>query len=130
MFDFIKAMTAASSGMRAQGARLRFASENIANVDSSGYQRKTVSFEDAYHDATGARTVAIDRIDRDTSALEKRYDPAHPLADGDGYVVGSNVNLMMEVSDAREARRSYEANVRMFDQTRRMYGQVLDLLRR
>jgi len=130
MMDFVKAMASASSGMRAQGARLRVATENLANVDSGGYRRKTVSFDDAMDRATGARTVTIDNIGTDRSPLQRRYEPAHPNADGDGYVLGSNVNLMTEVADAREARRSYEANVRMFDQTRRMYGQVLDLLRR
>ena len=130
MHDFLKALSASSSGMRAQGARLRIASENLANADSAGYQRKTINFTDLVDRGTGATTVAIDRVDLDNSPLKLTYDPSHPLANAEGYVAGSNVNMLTEVADAREARRSYDANVSMFDQTRRMYGQILDLLRR
>ena len=58
------------------------------------------------------------------------YDPTHPLAGEDGSYLGSNVNLVVEIADAREAGRSYEANLRLFDQARQMAGSLLDLLRR
>ena len=130
MLDFLKAAASAASGMRAQGARLRYASENLANADSAGYQRKTVSFTDAVDNASGARTVEIDRVDTDNAPLARRFDPTHPLAGQQGYVTGSNVNMLMEVADAREARRSFQANMSIFEQTRQMYGEVLELLRR
>jgi flagellar basal-body rod protein FlgC len=69
--------------------------------------------------------VRLDRSDR-----KEIHDPTHPLAGPDGYYQGSNVNLMVEIADAREANRSYEANLRMFDQARQMAGALLDLLRR
>jgi flagellar basal-body rod protein FlgC len=68
------------------------------------------------------------RLDR--AELAKIYDPTNPLAGPDGSYQGSNVNLMVEIADAREANRSYEANLRMFDQARQMAGSLLDLLRR
>ncbi len=58
------------------------------------------------------------------------YDPSHPLADAEGYYQGSNVDLMIEVADAREASRSYEANLKMFEQVREMQTALMDLLRR
>ena len=66
----------------------------------------------------------------DQSALPRIHDPAHPMADQDGYYDGSNVDLVIELADAREAGRSYEANLRRFEQTRQMNGSLLDLLRR
>ncbi|MEC8794996.1 MAG: flagellar basal body rod C-terminal domain-containing protein, partial [Pseudomonadota bacterium] len=66
----------------------------------------------------------------DQTALERVYDPAHPMADGDGYYQGSNVNLIVEIADAREAQRSYEANLKMFDHARQMKASLLDLLKR
>jgi flagellar basal-body rod protein FlgC len=57
-------------------------------------------------------------------------DPGNPLADENGYYDGSNVDLVVEIADAREAQRSYEANLRMFDQARQMSASLLDLLRR
>ena len=53
-----------------------------------------------------------------------------PMADGEGYYDGSNVNIIIEIADAREAQRSYEANLKMFEQTRKMSSAVLELLRK
>ncbi|MEH6740880.1 MAG: flagellar basal body rod C-terminal domain-containing protein, partial [Sulfitobacter sp.] len=58
------------------------------------------------------------------------YDPAHPLADETGQYSGSNVDLLIELADAREAQRSYEANLKMFDQARKMSSSLMQLLRR
>lgn len=130
MTDFSDALNVATSGMRAQAARLRYVSENIANTDTPGYHRKMVSFEaevDAGR-ASGAVTTGPLRLDQ--SQLETIYDPAHPLADANGNYDGSNVNLLLEIADAREAQRSYEANLKMFDQIRQMQQGLMDLLRK
>lgn len=66
----------------------------------------------------------------DRSELPRIHDPAHPLADAEGYYLGSNVNLLIEIADSREAGRSYEANLKMFEQTRQMGSSLLELLRR
>ena len=52
------------------------------------------------------------------------------MADESGHYDGSNVNLVIEIADAREAQRSYEANLKMFDQARQMTTRLLELLRR
>jgi flagellar basal-body rod protein FlgC len=119
-----------ASAMRAQSDRLRLLSENIANADTPGYRRKLATFEQVV--ATGRETgrVRTGPVELDQSALERIFDPSHPLADGDGYLDGSNVDLVVEIADAREAQRSYEANLRMFDQARKMRSSLLELLRR
>ena len=66
----------------------------------------------------------------DQSELARIYDPGHPLADETGHYDGSNVDLVIEIADAREAQRSYEANLKMFDQARQMTQSLFDLLRR
>jgi flagellar basal-body rod protein FlgC len=129
MNDLNDALRAATSGMQAQAARLRLASENIANADTPGYHRKLVSFEtEMSGDRVGTVSVGPVRLDR--TDPDRVYDPAHPLADAEGYYLGSNVDLMIEVADAREASRSYEANLKMFEQVREMQTALLDLLRR
>ena len=130
MLTFLKHLSTASSGMSAQSERLRLVSENIANADTPGYRRKLASFKENYDAEIGVNRVEIDRVTLDQSPLRSVYDPSHPLADENGKVEFSNVNLMIEIGDAREAQRSFEANMRIFDQARRMYGGVLDLLRR
>lgn len=129
MSDLIASIAASASGMDAQASRLRLISENIANADTPGYHRKTVSFEQIL-DSRDARAVRTGRLQLDQTALEEVYDPSHPLANEQGTYEGSNVNLLIEIADAQEAQRSYEANLKMFDQARQMKASLLDLLRR
>ena len=126
MSDLLKSLSFAASGMEAQAMRLRHVSENIANADTPGYQRKIVSFQEEMQ--TGQVETGPVKLDR--SELVRIYDPGHPLADETGHYDGSNVDLVIEIADAREAQRSYEANLRMFDQTRQMTQSLFDLLRR
>ncbi len=130
MNEMMRTMEAAASGMRAQSARMRISSENIANVDTPGYRRKTVTFEETFNSTRDARAVRTGAVNLDRSELERVYDPSHPMAGEDGYYESSNVDLMIEIADAREANRSYEANLKMFDQARQMASSLLNLLRR
>lgn len=130
MTDPISPLRLAASGMRAQTERLRHTSENIANADTPGYRRKLVTFEEAVRFGRPTGEVEAGRMRLDRSPLPRIHDPAHPMADQDGYYDGSNVDLVIELADAREAGRSYEANLRMFEQTRQMGASLLDLLRR
>ncbi|WP_333827054.1 flagellar basal body rod protein FlgC [Pararhodobacter sp.] len=133
MTDLSRTLALSASGMQAQSSRLRHVSENIANADTPGYRRKTIPFESArlngegWGQASGVRagTMALDH-----SELPRVYDPGHILADESGHYDGSNVDLMIEMADAREAQRSYEANLRMFDQARQMSQSLIGLLRR
>ncbi len=124
------AMSSASQGMKAQSFRLRVVSENLSNVDTHGYKRKLVSFENQFDAKSGKQNLSIGNVTLDQSFGEQLFDPAHPLADANGYVRMSNVDMMIELSDAREASRSYEANLTTFNQARKMYSGLLDLIRR
>lgn len=127
----IKASAAASaSGMQSQAARLRYVSENIANADTPGYRKKLASFEAVMAGGIKTGEVQLGPVRLDQSQLPKIYDPSHPMADASGYYEGSNIDLVIEIADAREAQRSYEANLKMFDQARQMSRSLLDLLRR
>lgn len=133
MNDFSNALSISASGMKAQSQRLRYVSENIANADTPGYRRKLATFEEAAAsmDQPGKTgSVALSDVTLDQGDLPRVYRPGHPMADDAGYLDGSNVDLVLEIADAREAQRSYDANLRMFDQARQMSASVLDLLRR
>lgn len=130
MSDFSSARSVSASGMQAQAQRLRHLSENISNADTPGYRRKLVSFQAASGQGDAIAQVEVGRVRLDRSALSQIYDPAHPLADETGNYEGSNVNLLIELADAREAQRSYEANLKMFDQARNMSSSLMQLLRR
>ena len=126
MNDLTASLGVSASGMRAQATRLRHVAENIANADTPGYRRKTVPFMEEGDDGR----VQTGQVQLDQSDLPLVYDPSHPLADDTGHYNGSNVNAILEIADSREAQRSYEANLKMFDQARRMSSALLDLLRR
>jgi flagellar basal-body rod protein FlgC len=130
MTEFSDTLRILASGMRAQGQRLRHVSENISNADTPGYRRKTVSFNEVMEQGRGTGRVEVGNVRLDRSELRQVYEPGHPLADQSGMVQSSNVNLVLEIADAREAQRSYEASLKMFEQTRRMSSQLYDLLRR
>jgi flagellar basal-body rod protein FlgC len=129
MSAFSNALGVSASGLKAQAHRLRILAENVANMDTPGYHRKTVSFDPATATNDLAK-VEIGNISLDRREGEKIYDPGHPMADNGGHYVGSNVDLVVEIADAREAQRSYEANLKMFDQARQMSSGLMDLLRK
>ena len=134
--DFIKTMSIAASGLRAQAGRMRVISENIANADSTPnrpgadpYRRKLPVFVSDFDRELGARTVSLSRTQTDKSDFRLKYEPGHPAADTNGNVKYPNVNALVELSDMREAQRSYEANVNLITATRRMLQRTLDILK-
>lgn len=136
MDDLLKTFRISSAGMKAQGTRLRVISENIANADSlprapgqQPYRRKLVTFKNELDRRSGLDIVHVDRIRPDTSEFEKKFEPNHPAADADGYVLVPNVNSLIEMSDMREAERSYEANLTVIKSTKTMLNDTIDILR-
>jgi flagellar basal-body rod protein FlgC len=134
--DFLKTMSIAASGLRAQAGRMRIISENIANADStpSGpnanpYRRKVPTFHAELDRSLGARVVGLGKVDTDKSDFRLKYEPGHPSADANGNVKYPNVNPLVEMTDMREAQRSYEANVNVISATRRMIQRTIDILK-
>lgn len=130
MNEFSQSLSVSSAAMQAQATRLRHVSENISNADTPGYRRKTVSFHAETNGDNQTSVVRVGSVQLDKSDLNTVFDPNHPLADKNGQYQGSNVNLLVEIVDAREARRSYEANLKMFDQARQMSASLMNLLRK
>ena len=134
--DFLKSMSIAASGLRAQASRMRTISENIANADSTPgspgadpYRRKVATFTSAFDRALKAQTVELGRVRRDSSEFRLKYEPGHPAADSNGNVKYPNVNALVEMTDMREAQRSYEANINVISATRRMLQRTIDILK-
>lgn len=129
-------LSIAAAGMRAQGDRLRVISENVANANSTSttpggepYRRKVVFFQSVLDKEMGIKQVKVVRRSNDPSPFNRRYDPSHPAADSEGYVLYPNVNTIVEMMDMREARRGYEANLNMVEVAKSMLSQTLALLK-
>jgi flagellar basal-body rod protein FlgC len=130
------AIKVAASGLEAQSRRMLVVSENLANAESTGktpgaapYTRKTVSFESALDEASGAKLVRVDRVDTDRKPYRIEHDPSHPAADADGNVKLPNVDMLVELADMRETNRTYEANLQVVKQARSLISMTIDLLR-
>ena len=134
--DFARSMSIATSGLRAQAGRMRVLSENIANADSTAptaggdpYRRKVPTFSSELDRTLDARTVTLGKIRPDASAFRIKYEPSNPAADAAGNVKYPHVNPVDEMTDLREAQRSYEANLNIISATRRMSQRTLDILK-
>ncbi|MGB7101243.1 MAG: flagellar basal body rod protein FlgC [Xanthobacteraceae bacterium] len=136
MMDFIKSIAIAATGMRAQGGRMRIISENIANADSTAttpggnpYRRRIVTFRSELDRDLGAHVVAMGRVAGDNSDFQVKHEPDNPVADANGDVKYPNVNPLIEMTDFRDAQRSYEANLNVISATKRMLQRTLDIIK-
>jgi len=134
--DFAKTLQISAAGMNAQGRRLRVIAENIANSSTTAlepggepYRRKMIGFKNELDRQLGVDLVKVARTRFDDSPFGKRFDPGNPAADADGYVLLPNVNPLIEMTDMREAMRSYEANLNVIEASRSMLRGTIDLLR-
>ena len=136
MMDFIKSLAIAASGLRAQSGRMEVISENIANADSVSqtpggdpYRRKIVTFSNELDRSLDAQVVKLGRLETDNSDFLIRHEPGNPAADANGNVKYPNVNTLIEMTDLRDAQRSYEANLNVVTATRRMLQRTIDILK-
>jgi flagellar basal-body rod protein FlgC len=134
--DFAKSMGISTSGLRAQAGRMRVISENIANAESTAqtaggdpYRRKVPTFSSTLDRALDAKVVSLGRIKADNSDFRVKYEPSNPAADAAGNVKYPNVNPLIEMTDLRDAQRSYEANLNIISATRQMIQRTLDILK-
>jgi len=153
---FLSALNISASGMTAERMRLDVASENISNLnttrteDGGPYKRKMVVFETVKDKnfqqilngaaygvrgrsgrkigsigaAGGVRVAEILEDDRDFKPV---YDPLHPDADIDGYVMMPNVDLVKETIDSMSASRGYDANLTAFNAMKAMASKALEI---
>ena len=142
--DFLSSLSISGSGLTAQKLRMDVISQNIANAEvtrtenGSPYRRKMValssidgsgSFREALDKSTKVKTagVQVHRVIEDQSPLVPVYNPNHPDADEEGYVMLPNVNTGQEMIDMLGASRAYEANVTAFNATKSMILKALEI---
>jgi len=122
----------AISGLRAQALRMNVISSNIANANvaqtplGEPYQRQELVLSTAgqMSGVTIGETVA------DTeSGFKREYEPGNPLADAEGYVQMSNVNLPMEMINMLAASRAYQANAAVLKRYQEMIDLTVELLK-
>ena len=138
IFDF------AGSAMSAQSVRLNTTASNLANAESvsssaeTTYRARRPIFAAALADALqgegqggggeqAAMGVEVKGIVESQAPLQREYNPAHPMADKDGFIYRSNVSQVEEMADMMSASRSYQTNVQVADSAKQMLLQTLRL---
>jgi len=129
------AMAVAASALKAQQSRMRIIAENIANAQSTAqvaggepYRRQIPVFR--AQEVDGVTGVALAEVRPDQGEFRSEYDPSHPAANAEGYVLRPNVDTLVEAMDMREAQRAYEANLNVIETARSMEMRTLDLLKK
>ncbi len=129
------AMAVASTALKAQQSRMRVIAENIANAESTAnvaggqpYRRQTPVFQ--ARNVDGATGVVLAEVRPDQSDFRMDYDPSHPAANAEGYVMRPNVDTLVEAMDMREAQRAYEANLNVIETARNMESRTLDIIKK
>ncbi len=125
-----------TSALVAQRTRMDVISTNMANrfttMDAQGnyapFRRRIAVFQ-AGDPATGSvQGVHVKEIMQDLGDLRKVYEPGHKHADAEGYVLYPNVDPAMEMVNALEATRAYEANITAIEATKSMIQSSLRIL--
>ncbi len=134
--DFMKSLAVAASGLRAQMGRMRIITENIANANSVAgapggdpYRRRIVTFSSELDRSLGANVVKLGQVQTDNSDFQIKHEPGNPAANAQGDVKYPNVNTLVELTDLRDAQRSYEANLNVVTATRKMLQLTIDILK-
>jgi flagellar basal-body rod protein FlgC len=138
--SLITAVDISSSGLTAQRARVETTSATLANAQTTRtaeggpYRRKDVVFQTLSFDKSlGAAMqgalegVQVAGIVNDGTPFERRYEPGHPDADGAGYVLYPNVNVIGEMVDLISAARSYEANLSALSIAKTLIARTLEI---
>ncbi len=143
--NLMTAIEIGASGLAAQRKRLEVLVSNLVNANTTQpagtepYRRKEVvfaatepeqAFGAALDDAMGdARGVQVTGVVTSNADPVRRYEPGHPHADKDGYVLYPNINPMEEMVNMLSAARSYEANLQAVSSAKEMAQKTLELLR-
>ncbi len=126
----------AGSGMSAQSLRLNTTASNLANADSVSssvdqtYRARHPVFATVLEDATSGMKqggVQVAGVIESQKPVRQTYNPAHPLANEEGYVFHSNVDSITEMANMMSASRSYQNNVEIANTSKQLLIRTLQL---
>lgn len=138
--DFLTSLDTSASGLYAQRKRMDIIASNLANIETTRtekggpYRRKMIvmsskpmvsDFKNIYN--SKIQGVKVEDIIEDQSPFKKVYNPSHPDADQDGYLLKPNVDLIVETTNMLMAKRAFEANIAAIKATRQMVLKALEL---
>jgi len=142
---FFDSLSVSATGLTAERLRMDIISKNVANVNttrtSAGtpYRRQipifreleNKNFSDIFDAAIGKSNsgggVEVVAIKEDLSPFKREYNPEHPDANEEGYVLLPNIDVVSEMINLISASRAYEANVTVMNGTKSMALKALSI---
>jgi len=135
--NYMDLLKVINSGMYAQRKRIDLIATNLANMETlktekgMPYRRKMMIMKsepmDDFDSILSLEMVKIDEIVEDKTPFKRVYQPSHPYADKDGYVLKPNVDPIVEITNLMISRTAYEANVTAFKITKEMILKALEM---
>lgn len=132
--SLINIFNISGSAMNAQSVRLNTTASNLANAESvsgteaGAYRSRQTVFETMLDRTTGeVRGVNVTEVVKSEAPVMKQFSPGNPIADEDGYIYRSNVNVMEEMANMISASRSYQNNVEVMNTSKQMLINTLRL---
>ena len=127
----------AGSALTSQSQRMNVSASNLANAESVAgpdgqpYKARQVVFQmqpvpgQGYSQAVGG--VKVSQVVESDAPHRMEYNPGHPMADANGYVVKPNVDVVAETVNMISASRSYQANVEVINTTKTLMNRTLTI---
>lgn len=134
--NLFKVFDIAGSGMSAQSVRLNTTASNLANADSvssnaeQAYRARHPVFQTILERSIGGTPgagVRVSHITEDASPPVSEYAPGHPLANDQGYIYRSNVNIAEEMTNMISASRTFQNNVEVLNTSKEMLLRTINL---
>lgn len=134
--SLIDAISASGMAMDAESLRLNTVASNLANSETTSSTEK-----DAYHakmpvfqtimvnNRADSESVRVKKITEDESAVKRFYDPGNPQADKTGYVYGSNVNRIEQLTDMISASQAYQADTQVANTCKEMMMNTISMMK-
>ena len=128
------------TALNAQSIYLDVVAKNMANsqvvssTEEGAFKAKIPVFkammESGFNTSSGAREVSgvkVDRLAESRTQIEKQRQPEHPLADDEGYIYLSNVNMVEEMANMMQASRTYQSNIEVLNTSKQLMVRTLSL---
>ena len=121
------------SALNAQSIRLNTVASNMANADvvagseEEAYRAVEPVFTSTLDEARGAAEVRVTDMVKSKGQIPREYMPEHPMADADGFIYKSNVNMVEEMGDMMSATRSYQANIEVLNTSKQLMLRLLSI---
>ncbi len=128
------------SALHAQSLRLNVVASNLANADAvasspeQAYRARHPVFQSLLREVSAdpmagnaAVGVRVLGIWQSPAAPVMRHQPGHPLADAEGRVWTSNVNVVEEMANMISASRAFQNNVEVMNTSRDLMLKTLSM---